>query len=172
LIGFIGLIELIGLIGLIGCLFFEMAKHLSRKLFQQLSSSMVTKNLTCSSISTVTDSPLSSTPSTSSSSPSSGKCPFSRQSYSMTGCPAVAETARPTITESLPKTDLLPYEAIPTPKGLPLIGTLFDLIKSGGAEYVHQYCDRRHQQLGPIYRETMGNVEGVFIADAALMQKV
>jgi ecdysteroid 2-hydroxylase len=90
----------------------------------------------------------------------------------MTRCPVISETKAATMTESVPKTDLLPYEAIPTPKGLPLIGTLFDLIKSGGAQYVHQYCDRRHQELGPIYRETMGNVEGVFIADAALMQKV
>lgn len=146
-----------------------MAKHLFRKFFQQLSTSMVSKKVICSSISTASDSALSSTPSTSSS--SSAKCPFSRQSFSVNGCPVMSETTS-TMTESLPKTDLLPYEAIPTPKGLPLIGTLFDLIKSGGAEYVHQYCDRRHQQLGPIYKETMGNVEGVFIADAALMQKV
>jgi ecdysteroid 2-hydroxylase len=146
-----------------------MAKNLTRKLFQQFLSSMVTKNFNCSSMSTVTDS-VSSTPSTSSS--SAAKCPFSRQTYSMTRCPVISETKAAIMTESVPKTDLLPYEAIPTPKGLPLIGTLFDLIKSGGAQYVHQYCDRRHQELGPIYRETMGNVEGVFIADAALMQKV
>ena len=66
----------------------------------------------------------------------------------------------------------LPYEAVPSPKGLPLVGTLFNLIASGGAPYMHLYCDRRHNQLGPIYKETLGNVEGVFIADAALMQKV
>ncbi|XP_046915997.2 cytochrome P450 315a1, mitochondrial [Dermatophagoides farinae] len=64
------------------------------------------------------------------------------------------------------------FEQIPTPAGLPLIGTLYDLIRAGGAEYVHQYCDKRHEQLGPIYREKLGNVEAVFIADANLVQQV
>ncbi|OTF83333.1 cytochrome P450-like protein [Euroglyphus maynei] len=64
------------------------------------------------------------------------------------------------------------FEQIPTPAGLPLIGTLLDLIRAGGAEYVHQYCDKRHKQLGSIYREKLGNVEAVFIADANLVQQV
>ncbi|KAH9419721.1 hypothetical protein DERP_001551 [Dermatophagoides pteronyssinus] len=64
------------------------------------------------------------------------------------------------------------FEQIPTPAGLPLIGTLFDLIRAGGAEYVHQYCDKRHKQFGSIYREKLGNVEAVFVADAELVQQV
>ena len=64
------------------------------------------------------------------------------------------------------------FEQIPTPAGLPIIGTLFDLIRAGGAEYVHQYCDKRHKQFGSIYREKLGNVEAVFVADAELVQQV
>lgn len=66
----------------------------------------------------------------------------------------------------------LPFNQIPTPPSLPIVGTLFDLILAGGAEYVHQYCDKRHKTLGPIYREKLGNVEAVFLSDAKLIQKV
>ncbi|XP_017490487.1 PREDICTED: cytochrome P450 315a1, mitochondrial-like, partial [Rhagoletis zephyria] len=66
----------------------------------------------------------------------------------------------------------LPFDQIPTPPSLPIVGTLFDLILAGGAEYVHQYCDKRHKTLGPIYREKLGNIEAVFLSDAKLIQKV
>ncbi|XP_023243581.1 cytochrome P450 315a1, mitochondrial-like [Centruroides sculpturatus] len=64
------------------------------------------------------------------------------------------------------------FHSIPTPKGLPIIGTIFDLLSSGGAPMIHEYCDRRHRELGPIYRECLGSVDAVFVADSDLIQQV
>ncbi|XP_022243138.1 cytochrome P450 315a1, mitochondrial-like [Limulus polyphemus] len=65
-----------------------------------------------------------------------------------------------------------PYEAIPSPKGLPLMGTTFELLSSGGAPKIHEYCDKRHKELGCIYREKLGSVEAVFVADSELIQSI
>ncbi|XP_013775772.1 cytochrome P450 315a1, mitochondrial-like [Limulus polyphemus] len=65
-----------------------------------------------------------------------------------------------------------PYEHIPSPKGLPLVGTMFDLLCSGGAPKIHEYCDKRHKELGSIYREKLGAVEAVFVAEGELIQRV
>lgn len=65
-----------------------------------------------------------------------------------------------------------PYSSIPAPRGLPLLGTALDVALAGGAPKIHEYCDRRHRELGPIYKETLGSVEAVFVADSALIQKV
>lgn len=65
-----------------------------------------------------------------------------------------------------------PYSSIPAPRGLPLVGTALDVALAGGAPKIHEYCDRRHRELGPIYKETLGAVEAVFVADSALIQKV
>lgn len=67
---------------------------------------------------------------------------------------------------------ILPFESIPAAKGLPFLGTSLDLIKSGGASQLHTYCDQRHKSLGNIFREKMGNLDCVFVADASLMQYV
>lgn len=90
-------------------------------------------------------------------------CPFSARSQPQSTPISAAQPV---------KLHAKPYEDIPTPKGLPLIGTTLDLIASGGAPNVHQYVHRRHKQLGSIYREKMGNVEAVFISNADMMQKV
>ena len=66
----------------------------------------------------------------------------------------------------------LPFEQIPSPSGLPIVGTLLDFIRAGGSGYLHQYCDKRHQMLGPIYREKLGELDTVFISDVDLIQKV
>ncbi|XP_064461292.1 cytochrome P450 315a1, mitochondrial-like [Ornithodoros turicata] len=65
-----------------------------------------------------------------------------------------------------------PFDSLPTPKGLPLVGTALDVAFSGGAAKIHEYCDRRHRELGPLYREKLGSVEAVFVADSALIQQV
>ncbi|XP_015909978.1 cytochrome P450 10 [Parasteatoda tepidariorum] len=70
------------------------------------------------------------------------------------------------------RTGIKPFEAIPTPKGLPLIGTIFDIIRTGGAAKIHEYCDMRHKELGPIFREKLGPVECVIISGKDLIQKV
>ena len=50
-------------------------------------------------------------------------------------------------------------------KGLPLIGTTLNIVASGSASKFHLYIDKRHKQLGPIFKENMGNVEGIFLAE-------
>lgn len=53
-----------------------------------------------------------------------------------------------------------------------MVGTALDVLRAGGATKIHEYCDRRHRELGPVYRETLGSVDAVFVADSALIQKV
>jgi len=61
---------------------------------------------------------------------------------------------------------------IPTPRALPFIGTTADLIAAGGAPKLHEYVDARHRQLGPIYREYIGPVRSVLVADPIDMRRV
>ncbi|KAM7362660.1 cytochrome P450 family protein sad isoform 1-T2 [Cochliomyia hominivorax] len=62
---------------------------------------------------------------------------------------------------------------IPEAKGLPLVGTIFDLIAAGGAPKLHFYIDQRHKQYGHIFREHLGgSQEGIFMSSANLMRSV
>ncbi|KPM05989.1 cytochrome P450-like protein 15 [Sarcoptes scabiei] len=99
---------------------------------------------------------------------SHSKCPYHQQSSSQ-----FDKNSRPAslLRDGVYET-IRSFKEIPSPQGLPIFGTLFDLIKAGGAEYVHQYCDKRHRMLGPIFREKLGNVEAVFVSDANLVQKI
>ncbi|XP_032686386.1 cytochrome P450 315a1, mitochondrial [Odontomachus brunneus] len=51
----------------------------------------------------------------------------------------------------------------PEPRGLPFIGTTLSLLMAGGGKRLHEYVDKRHRQLGPIYREQIGPVRAVFV---------
>lgn len=62
------------------------------------------------------------------------------------------------------------YHDIPGARGS-LVAAL-DLMRSGGPGYLHEHCDRRHSQLGPIFRERLGSLEYVFIADTKMIQTV
>uniref|UniRef100_A0A8D9AZY4 Cytochrome P450 315a1, mitochondrial n=1 Tax=Cacopsylla melanoneura TaxID=428564 RepID=A0A8D9AZY4_9HEMI len=61
---------------------------------------------------------------------------------------------------------------IPSPKSLPLVGTLFSLLKEGGGAQLHKYVERRHQELGPIYKESIGPVEAYFVKNPNDMRQV
>ncbi|XP_017144070.1 cytochrome P450 315a1, mitochondrial isoform X1 [Drosophila miranda] len=62
---------------------------------------------------------------------------------------------------------------IPRVKGLPVVGTLLDLIAAGGATQLHKYIDSRHRQYGPIFRERLGGTQdAVFVSSAPLMRGV
>lgn len=61
---------------------------------------------------------------------------------------------------------------MPSPRGLPIIGTTLSLILAGGYTRLHEYIDRKHQELGPIFRNTVGPVTAVFLSDAGEMRKV
>ncbi|XP_022207767.2 cytochrome P450 315a1, mitochondrial [Nilaparvata lugens] len=60
----------------------------------------------------------------------------------------------------------------PSPMGLPVVGTLFSLIAAGGGEYLHLYIDKRHTQLGKIFKEAIGPVDAVFVSDPKLIKTI
>ncbi|KAH8383165.1 hypothetical protein KR009_007127, partial [Drosophila setifemur] len=63
------------------------------------------------------------------------------------------------------------FVPLPRVKGLPLVGTLLDLIAAGGATHLHKYIDARHRQYGPIFRERLGGTQdAVFVSSANLMR--
>lgn len=66
----------------------------------------------------------------------------------------------------------LDFRDIPSPKRLPVFGTTLDLIAAGSAPKLHLYVDRRHEELGPIFRESIGPIDAVFVADPLDMRAV
>lgn len=51
----------------------------------------------------------------------------------------------------------------PEPQGVPLLGTMLSLMMAGGAQKLHEYVDRRHRELGPIFRDKIGPLRAVFV---------
>ena len=64
------------------------------------------------------------------------------------------------------------FQEIPAARHLPFVGTTFDLMAAGGAPFLHSYFDSRHKSLGKLFREKLGSLDCVFVADAKLMQEV
>ncbi|XP_014271100.1 cytochrome P450 315a1, mitochondrial [Halyomorpha halys] len=54
---------------------------------------------------------------------------------------------------------------IPYVRGLPIIGTSLSILAAGSSPKLHLYIDRKHKKLGPIFKENMGTVCGIFLAD-------
>ncbi|XP_045470444.1 cytochrome P450 315a1, mitochondrial-like [Harmonia axyridis] len=57
------------------------------------------------------------------------------------------------------------FRDVPSPRELPIIGTRLAILAAGSSKYLHEYVDKRHRELGPIYRERLGPVTGVFVSD-------
>lgn len=51
----------------------------------------------------------------------------------------------------------------PEPRGLPIFGTVLQFLASGGAKKLHEYVDRRHKELGPIFRDRIGPIKAIFV---------
>ena len=66
----------------------------------------------------------------------------------------------------------LPVAEMPSPRGLPLVGTTLDLLAAGSAPRLHEYVDSRHKQLGPVFRDKIGPVQAVFVSDPTEMRRV
>ncbi|EDV24783.1 uncharacterized protein TRIADDRAFT_56947 [Trichoplax adhaerens] len=59
-----------------------------------------------------------------------------------------------------------PYEDIPQPKRLPLIGTALDYFRNGreGLKYIYKINRQRFEELGPIYREALFGIDLVYVS--------
>ncbi|KAL6258540.1 hypothetical protein P5V15_010497 [Pogonomyrmex californicus] len=51
----------------------------------------------------------------------------------------------------------------PEPQGIPFFGTMLSLIMEGGAQKLHEYVDKRHRELGPVFRDYIGPLRAVFV---------
>lgn len=67
---------------------------------------------------------------------------------------------------------ILDFTKMPSPRGLPIIGTSMSLILAGGYTRLHQYVDKRHNELGSVFKDNVGPVTAVFLSDAEEMRKV
>ncbi|KAL3281175.1 hypothetical protein HHI36_004393 [Cryptolaemus montrouzieri] len=66
----------------------------------------------------------------------------------------------------------LNFEDIPSPKGLPFIGTRLAVWIAGSSKNLHEYVDKRHKELGPIYREQLGPITGTFVAEPDAIRSI
>ncbi|XP_022312941.2 cytochrome P450 10-like [Crassostrea virginica] len=67
-----------------------------------------------------------------------------------------------------------PFDSIPGPKGLPVIGTLFDYMKKDGFRFnkLFEAYRQRAQVFGPIFKENIANISTVVITDPTEYNKV
>ena len=63
-----------------------------------------------------------------------------------------------------------PYHDIPTKRSL--LPASIVLLLNGGPSCLHEHCDKRHKELGPIFREQLGSNELVFVADTNMIRTV
>lgn len=73
------------------------------------------------------------------------------------------ERKHPTKSNEVDTKPVRPFGDIPTAQKWPLIGNRLDLLMASWRNDFHEYIDRRHKQLGPIFRESLGPAEAVFI---------
>ncbi|XP_059620061.1 cytochrome P450 315a1, mitochondrial [Phlebotomus argentipes] len=67
---------------------------------------------------------------------------------------------------------ILDFSDIPAAKGLPFIGTTLDIMKAGSAPKFHEYIEKRHEDLGAIFRERIGSLDCLFISDPELIREI
>ena len=62
--------------------------------------------------------------------------------------------------------DAKPYSQVPGPKGLPIIGTLWTLLKNGGyyQRKTHLLHTEYREKYGPIFKDKIVNMEMLFIS--------
>ncbi|XP_061192063.1 cytochrome P450 10-like [Saccostrea echinata] len=71
-------------------------------------------------------------------------------------------------------TSVKPLESIPGPKGLPIVGTLFDYMNKDGLRFTKMFeaYRKRALQFGPIYREVIAGQSTVIVSDPAEYNKI
>ncbi|XP_071105191.1 1,25-dihydroxyvitamin D(3) 24-hydroxylase, mitochondrial-like [Haliotis cracherodii] len=63
-----------------------------------------------------------------------------------------------------------PFSALPGPRGLPIIGTLFHSMRN--ASRLHESIQERHETYGPIFREKLGILDAVFLTDVDAVESL
>ena len=73
--------------------------------------------------------------------------------------------ARSIQSNAIPSEKALPFESVPEVKGLPVVGTLFEVI--GHRSHAHELATRRFRKYGPVFREKAGPMTLVHICDVS-----
>ncbi|XP_050457807.1 cytochrome P450 315a1, mitochondrial [Cataglyphis hispanica] len=60
----------------------------------------------------------------------------------------------------------------PEPRRVPFFGTMLSLMMAGGAQKLHEYVDRRHRKLGPVFKEQIGPLWIVFVNSPDEFRKI
>lgn len=68
-------------------------------------------------------------------------------------------------TQAVENVEVKPYNEIPGPKGLPVVGTLLDYVRDKGHTRIHRIQQDRVQQYGEIYRAKILNYDTVTISN-------
>lgn len=66
------------------------------------------------------------------------------------------------------------FEKVPGPKGLPVVGTLFDYFKKDGLRFnkMFEAYQKRALEFGPIYKEKIATISTVVISDPSEYNKI
>ncbi|XP_076441430.1 cytochrome P450 10-like [Babylonia areolata] len=103
------------------------------------------------------------------------QCPFRATMGSLTlGRGEEVPVPVPVPQASQEKPAVQPFEAVPGPKGLPIVGTLLDYFKKDGLKFSKMFeaYQARALQFGAVYKEQLGPIELVVISDPAEYAKV
>lgn len=91
--------------------------------------------------------------------------------FNRASCCAAIHSSVTKATNAKHGTNIRAFNDIPCAKRWPF-GNKMDLLLAGFRNNFHEHIDRRHRQLGPIFRERLGPVEAVFIMAPDLIRDV
>lgn len=101
-------------------------------------------------------------------------CPFRNALQTVDDAISPWRRAREETMTTTESTDVKSFENIPGPKGLPIVGTLFDYLKKDGLKFNRMFeaYQQRAIEHGPIYKEKIATINTVVISDPEEYSKV
>ncbi|KAL3868739.1 hypothetical protein ACJMK2_041508 [Sinanodonta woodiana] len=99
------------------------------------------------------------------------ECPFRDMVNTVNDVLTRKKTA---ISETTTENNIKSFDHVPGPKGLPVVGTLFDYFKKDGLRFSKMFDAYRQRAIehGPIYKEKIATISTVVISDPNEYQKV